>query len=502
MLDLDHIEKYKENNRIEAKKAAGGLPKSLWETYSAFANTLGGIILLGVEELPGHVLHPVELPDPEGLVREFWERVNDPKQVSINLLSDKNVRIEEAEGKRIVVIEVPRAQRIYKPVYIGGDPVNGSYRRNGEGDYHCTPEELRAMYRDAGIQTQDMKLLEELSPDALCTESIRSYRQRMGLVRPGHVWESLGDREFLIKLGALGMTASGSLHPTAAGLLMFGYEYDILREYPLYFLDYREITDSESRWTDRIVSSSGDWSGNVYDFYFRVYNRLRQELSRRFQLEGGLDAEDSPVMAALREALANCLINADYYGSRGVVVVRTPEKISMANPGNFRIDLAEARSGGLSDPRNAALMRMFDLINIGERAGSGIPSIYTAWTEQGCAEPRIFQCIEPDRTVLELPLVSVEGCEKGMLRYELKPQPGAAASVREGGDIKFYMSPEEKRELIIAYLTDHVSAGSAELSELLGLKASRTRDYLSKMVEDGILVCSGANKNRRYRLRS
>lgn len=105
--------------------------------------------------------------------------------------------------------------------------------------------------------------------------------------RPGHVWEELEDKEFLYRLGAAGRSEDGSVHPTAAGLLMFGYEYEIVKEYPNYFLDYQERLDDTIRWTDRIVSSSGEWSGNLYDFYFRVYNKLAQELKVPFRLEGG-----------------------------------------------------------------------------------------------------------------------------------------------------------------------------------------------------------------------
>ena len=55
---------------------------------------------------------------------------------------------------------------------------------------------------------------------------------------------------------------------------MFGEEYRIIREFPEYFLDYREMMDPAIRWTDRIQSNSGDWTGNLFDFYFRTYNRL------------------------------------------------------------------------------------------------------------------------------------------------------------------------------------------------------------------------------------
>lgn len=142
MIDFSKIEKYRENNRIEAKKAIGGLPHSIWETYSAFANTLGGIILLGVEEHKDKSLHPVDLPDPEGLILEFWALVNDKRKVSANILSEKDVTIETADGKRIVAIRVPRAQSKDRPVYIDGDLFSGSYRRNGEGDYRLTAEQI------------------------------------------------------------------------------------------------------------------------------------------------------------------------------------------------------------------------------------------------------------------------------------------------------------------------------------------------------------------------
>ena len=87
MFDLHYdVRRCRENNRLEAKKAYGGLPHSIWETYSAFANTWGGVILLGVEELPDKSLHPIELPDPMQLVHDFWVLVNAPNIVSANIL--------------------------------------------------------------------------------------------------------------------------------------------------------------------------------------------------------------------------------------------------------------------------------------------------------------------------------------------------------------------------------------------------------------------------------
>ena len=485
MIDFSHLEHYRENNRIEAKKALGGLPQSIWETYSAFANTLGGIILLGVEEWPDKSLHTVDLPEPEKLVKEFWDLVNNPNKASINILSSKDVVIHEVDGDHIISISVPRAERSCRPVYVDGNPLN-TYRRNGEGDYRCTKEEYQAMVRDAAVRTQDMLVLEEMDLSVFDDESMRSYRQRMKLSRPGHVWETLEDEDFLLKIGAVGIGGDGKKHPTSAGLLMFGHEYDIVREFPQYFLDYREEYDPATRWTDRIVSSSGDWSGNVYDFYFRVYNRLQQDVKVPFKMDGGLRVDDTPVHQALREALANCLVNADYYGRQGLVIIRRRGEIVLSNPGGFRIEIAAAKGGGVSDPRNGAMLKMFNLIDIGERAGSGIPNILRVWREQSWPEPVIAETFEPERTRLSLALEK-SADKKAPIKSADKKAPIKTAA---------------QKDMIIAYLTDHASGKSSDFVELLGLKSTRVKTLLRELTAEDIIVAEGEKRARTYRLKS
>lgn len=487
MIDLNHLEKYTENNRIEAKKALGGLPHSIWETYSAFANTLGGIILLGVEEYKDKTLHTVNLPDPEELIRQFLETLNDPAKTSVNLLTDKHIRIEEVNGDHIIVIEVPRAQRYNKPVYVDGNPVSGIYRRNGEGDYHCTEEEILAMKRDADIRTQDMLILENMDCSVFCTDSIRNYRQHMKNSRPNHVWENLDDSEFLIKLSAAGIGEDGRIHPTSAGLLMFGYEHEILREYPNYSLAYHEEFDSVQQQTDRFHASSVGWSGNVLDFFFHVYGKLQAALEMQFEIH----IDDTPLQKAIREALANCLVNADYYGCGGLVITRKQALITLSNPGDFRVELTEAQSGGMSDPRNGIMMKMFNLIDIGERAGSGIPSIWYAWKQQGWNTPAIAQSFNPNRIVLSLPLK--KSTDKTM-------PSGIAES--DSADKNLPIRTAAKKDMIITCLTDNGTATVAELCTLLDLNPDRVRTILHEMIAEGIVAAQGEDRNRSYKLKA
>ena len=118
-------------------------------TYSAFANTLGGVILLGVAEAEDKSLYSVPGLEPEELVRQFWKIVENPACVSVNLLRPEDVRIERSEGNRIVVIFVPKAPEQLRPVYLGLDPFQGTYRRCGEGDFRCSQEEVTHMLANA-----------------------------------------------------------------------------------------------------------------------------------------------------------------------------------------------------------------------------------------------------------------------------------------------------------------------------------------------------------------
>lgn len=118
----------------EFKSAKGGLPGSLWHTYSSMANTDGGCIVLGVEERPGGFVVS-GLADPAKMRQDFWNTVNDRGKVSINLLADQSVTVETVAGQCALVIRVPRASRHQRPVYVGQNPLTGTYRRNFEGDY-------------------------------------------------------------------------------------------------------------------------------------------------------------------------------------------------------------------------------------------------------------------------------------------------------------------------------------------------------------------------------
>ena len=409
LFELENFDSYKEDNRREVKKAEGGLPNSLWETYSAFANCYGGVIILGVKEDKNGRWHTTGLKNASKLKKAFWDTINNRKKVSINLLKDDDVETFSVAGTDdvIMVIWVPGAKREQKPVYINDDLFGGTFRRNWEGDYHCTRLQIKTMLRDQADETMDMEVLE--NPDTVI------------------------------------------------------------------------------RWTDRLQSSSGEWSGNVFDFYFRVYNKITKDIKVPFRMEGGFRVDDTPVHRALREALANCMINTDFYGKYGVLIVKEEDKIVFENPGYIRLGKEQMRRGGKSDPRNKSLMKMFNLIDIGEHAGSGVPNIFNVWEDEEWEEPDIKESFDPDRTSLILKFVKKQAIKTSDKKQAIKTS-----------DKKQAIKTKNNQKKIRLYLQENETAKTREIADLLGLSMARTREILSMMDE---VEAMGRNKTRIYRLR-
>ncbi|MDR0831465.1 MAG: putative DNA binding domain-containing protein [Bacillales bacterium] len=492
MIDLTKLNNYREGNRLEVKLAKGGLPDSTWETYSAFANTDGGIILLGVsEDSKTNTLVAVGLNNPDSLVKSFWDTINNRNKTSANILTAKNVVIEEVSGKKIIMIIIPRANRQDKPLYLNKDFYGQTYRRNGEGDYHCTKAEVNNMNRDANEITQDKLVLDKYSIDILNADTIKRYRILFSNIKRDHVFGNLETEEFLQKIGAIKRSDNdGNLHPTLAGLLMFGNVFEILDEYPNYFLDYREpLNPIGERWSDRVTSGSGDWSGNLYDFYWRVQDRLTSGIKTPFKLnEKQVRIDNTPMHDALREALANALIHADYNERRGIVVEKRKDEITISNPGILRIAIAEAISGGISDPRNASVFFMFSLVGIGERAGSGLFGINIVWEQYKLPKPEISEQFNPDRTILTLKLpqnATISDNDIGNVGNNVDNNVGNVGN--NVGNKEISVRSSDLQAKIIAAINENKKTTAEKIAKVTGVTTRHIERELKALKESGLI---------------
>jgi len=205
----------KEKHEYECKLAANGLPVSIWETYSSFANTDGGTMFLGIKEhRDSFTVEGLSEKQVIKYQKDFWSIVNDRHKVSKNILLNHHVYPVVVEGKTILRIDVPAADRHDKPVYIGVDPMKGTYRRDYEGDFLCSEEAVRAMFADQRDGGTDTEVLDNMALDALNTDTIKGYRIVFEQLHQGHPWNLLENDEFLMKLRAVAKNNKGELSPT------------------------------------------------------------------------------------------------------------------------------------------------------------------------------------------------------------------------------------------------------------------------------------------------
>lgn len=412
--DIDELLAEGERLTVECKKARNSLPNSVWETYSSFANTCGGTILLGIEEnenesdrMRRFTITGVE--NAEKIRKDLWNIVNNKEKVSANILNDSDIRTIAYNGKDIVAINVPRAEYGERPVYINNNLMRGTFRRNHEGDYHCSEQMIRMMVRDAYDDGNDRLFLDNYSMDDIDIPTLERYRILFRTENPEHIWNELENKEFLRQLGCFVLnreTREEGL--TMAGLLMFGKGLSVRERFDNLRMDYVDKSGliGEQRYSDRLTYD-GTWENNLFNFIRMVIPRLTRELPRPFKMEGIVRKDDTPQHKAVREAFTNMVIHADFMIDGLLRVEKYDDRFVLTNPGLLKLPLARIYAGGESKSRNQRIQNMLRMIGYGENLGSGFPLILKAWNERHWLEPELIE--QPELMQVSLILHIVAG---------------------------------------------------------------------------------------------
>ena len=131
---------------FEVKLAIGGVPKSVWESVSAFSNTAGGWLIFGIEEKNG-IFNIVGVSNPSKIEHEFLNSLNGEK---FNIKIRVNSYKYNFDDKIVLAFYIPISKQ--KPVYFNS--LSNSFIRSGSADRRATKEEIDTMFRDQSFGTK------------------------------------------------------------------------------------------------------------------------------------------------------------------------------------------------------------------------------------------------------------------------------------------------------------------------------------------------------------
>lgn len=447
----------------------------------------GGTIVLGIKE---HRNKSVEdgkfeirgVGDADKMLKTFWDTINSDK-VSRNILVDEDVECVNYEDKTLLIVHVPQASYTMRPIYINKNLIGGTFKRNYEGDYHCTDDEVKSMLRDANENGNDGVLIEHYDMNDIDLPTLHAYRNRFEVRNVDHAFNQLDDKDFLRNMG--GYTTDRSIRReglTMAGLLMFGKGLSVRDRFDNLRMDYIDKTNlvGDIRWSDRLTYD-GMWENNLYNFFTRVVSKLTADLKRPFRLEGLERIDDTPVHKAVREGMTNMIIHADLCITGVLKVEKYDKEFVFSNPGSLKLPIADIMRGGNSKARNPRIQNMLRMIGYGDNIGSGYPTILKTWKEQNWRKPTLLDRTELRQVDLTLPMISL--LPKTVLE-EMKHYYGSAA----------YDLLTANEQQILAYVWNGDSISNIELQQLLGLNSIEAGKLLHQMVKKGLM--NQNNKNR------
>lgn len=386
----------KEGHKVELKTAENELPKTFWETYSAFSNTEGGIVYLGIEENKKGKNNILGVKNCEKIKKALWDNLSNTNKVNYRTINNEDVEILDIEGKKIIVIRVNEAPNNRKPVYINGN-IKCTFIRTGDGDRLAKDSEIKALISNSS-NSIDSELLNNFYMSDLDDETIQAYKGRVDKREKRFGYLKLSNEEFLEKIGVIRIDRKdGKKKITTGGLLFFGKYFSIKDKYLNYHLDYFNRKGNNNRWKDRVASDEFPLKEmNIYNFYTIVSEKLFLSVETAFELNKNKERLNmNDLQDSLREALVNSLVHADYSLPFPTVKIEVYDGwTSFSNPGKMLISKEEFIHGGISQPRNEILMSLFRKMGISERQGWGGPQIYQSAIKNKCRTPELETDLE------------------------------------------------------------------------------------------------------------
>lgn len=514
-----------ENGRVEVKAAAGGFPKSVLETVSAFANGDGGTILLGLTD-PAEGLQPVEGFNAQAVHDASVEVIRS----KITPRPPVDIQIEAAdEQHRIVRIDVLPGDPTQKPYYIEANGMyNGSYQRVGEADIRLTKYEIDRLLENRSQPRYDEELVSEASFKDLSPTLVSAYVARLREEQP-RVFAALSDREVLLQARILRIDSEGREVPTLGALLAMGsypqafFPQLIMSVVVLPGEELGEVTEDGRRFLD-----NHSCTGPIPSMLDEAMGVLVRNMRKTSTMEGlnssgigRVERYEYP-LEAIRELLVNALMHRDYSpGARGsqVQVELYTNRLVVRSPGGIygAVTIRDFGQPGVSSTRNSYLASILtDLPDpgtgrlIAENRASGIPTVLRALKEAGLPAPQFADRLLYVQVTLMQPPQDVSYTEQKTAPEDKTQNATHAAGKHSadtvepaGADASLDGLSERQAGIVRGLRAQGEAVSTAYIQEHWGRGASRTSitNDLRHLVEAKLIVPTAPprSKNRKYR---
>lgn len=391
---------------IEVKAARGGLPKSIVETVSAFANTDGGLLILGLDEATGF---PALEVDSGKLASDLASACADQLEPPIR----PEIDLVEIEGQLVVAAVVDELPAVRKPCFIKTRGIErGSFTRTFDGDRVLSTYEVHVINASRGQPNDDADVVEHATIDDLDPTLTSRLIDRLRTTR-GRVFAESSDEEVLDMMGVT-VRRNDYRYVTLAGLLALGrFPQQFLPQLNVTFVVFPTTSGEPLQDGTRFLDNQSI-DGPIPRMVAETLTALRRNMRRR-SIVIGLGREDRWEYPdeAIRELVANALMHRDYHPLAHGTQVRVslyPDRLEVSNPGGLHgpVSPEDLLAEPISSSRNARLAKLLEDVEIEttnrtvcENRGSGLLATAAALRRAGMEPPQVKDSLREFRMVIK-----------------------------------------------------------------------------------------------------